>query len=201
VDADLQALFLSEAEMQCRFILYSAQDFDAARKAADLDRTWLAVQGMLSSAANLSKLFWGSGSDPEQSAEIEARRAPLREGVGLSDSSPLKPRSVRNKFEHWDNYLLEWHRQAHRSFSTRGIISGGVGSRLIQWPGGVEPKHFGLLDPDTGAVTFWNNSTSLPALAQEAQALLPRIEQRQHVLFSERARQSGGGQEQSSPDG
>ena len=80
---------------EARRALQRLRDFDVP------GRTWFAVQGVLTAAANLSKLLWGSGDKPG----AQASRAPLRSSVGVTNDSPLRSPKVRNHFEHIDERI------------------------------------------------------------------------------------------------
>lgn len=64
------------------------------------------VQYGLQHAAALSRyLFPAFQRDHVQAALVQARGKKLREEFSVADSSPLSDRSLRNAFEHFDEYL------------------------------------------------------------------------------------------------
>ena len=86
----MQSVFLAELGMQCRFVVRGASHLDRAmaqvRAVAPVDATteiWLALQTILVSAANMSRLLCGSGG------RHEVNRGPARtdRGRGLVASS------------------------------------------------------------------------------------------------------------------
>src|SRR5438105_3747627 len=90
-------IFLSEIETQCQFVQLAANELDSLLKApvglaqpADTKRIWNALQTILVSAANISKLLWGSKSEDEEP------RKPVRDAIGIDDRSPLRSKRVRN---------------------------------------------------------------------------------------------------------
>ena len=124
-------------EIQCHFIVLSAdeyaritqlaldhragveaakarQDFEWVRNNRRMDhheeihRLWLALQGIVVAAANVSKLLWGSGRDTAKTAR---QRKPLRDALGVTESSPLKDVTLRNQFEHYDEKLEKWSKE------------------------------------------------------------------------------------------
>jgi hypothetical protein len=104
VDEYLLEIFQDELHTQCQFIVIGARLANAnlgpPGTKGNLRAVWFALQGLLVAASNASKLLWGSRQEPL----LEARR-PLRESVGVDDSSPLSSRRVRNDFEHFDERL------------------------------------------------------------------------------------------------
>jgi len=69
-------IFQSELEIQCEFVLLGAVQVNAAGPARQVGQVWFGLQGILVSAANASKLLWGSRKEKV----FEARRS-LRESV------------------------------------------------------------------------------------------------------------------------
>lgn len=120
--------------------------------------TWFALQTILTAAANISKLLWGKDDDSAR------ERQALRESLNVDDTSCLKPRRVRNMFEHIDEYIIEWYEKQGGSYVGRNIGSGAV------HPPGQTPhqRQFGNYDPDTGIVTFWTRPVSIPEIIAEA---------------------------------
>src|SRR2546428_224252 len=91
-------VFVREVVWQCKFVRFAADDVEASLAADDRDRCWFALLGLLTAAANISKLLWGS----------HPRRADLRALLGVEDDSPLRVRKLRNDLEHFDERLDEW---------------------------------------------------------------------------------------------
>jgi hypothetical protein len=154
---------ISADEDEQEFILRAEKIRSATKEERALDlsrRTWFALQAILSAAANLSKLLWGSGRNPE----AEERRAALRESLEVGDDSPLKSPRVRNQFEHIDEKLdgLEG-----RPYAGRTI--GPIDSPFLDVG---EPKfRFGHWDPETGVVTFWDYSISILEIVAEVERI------------------------------
>jgi hypothetical protein len=114
----IQDVFAREVIRQCEFTLRAAhylnhallEDDKAAREGRQRDRgaAWYAVQGFLTSAANVSKLFWPTPPKKGQKPKIEGRGEALRKLFEIGDDSPLAFRDVRNHFEHFDERLETW---------------------------------------------------------------------------------------------
>jgi hypothetical protein len=110
MDERLTLVFLREIQTQCEIVELAAVFLEHAIEHGPTpggDPTtiiWMPLQTILSAASNVSKLCWGSGRKKER-AEVSARRAPLREQLGLTDASPLSPAHVRNPFERLDRRL------------------------------------------------------------------------------------------------
>lgn len=97
-------------------------------------------------------------------------RADLRESLNVDDDSPVRPRTIRNHFEHFD----EWISVAAKSgfFIDSNI---GAKERLIVIDGAPAPDQLYLrhYDPDTDTVTFWDDAIALGPVVAE----LERLEQ------------------------
>ena len=110
MNAYAHLLFLFEIETQTRFALRAARNLNRALREGRSESFWYAAQSFIVASANVSKLLWGT---PRSSLD----RRELRELLGVSDSSPLHSRLLRNHFEHFDERI-------ERSLSaTRGELN------------------------------------------------------------------------------
>jgi hypothetical protein len=128
-------------------------------------RIWMALQTIASSAANLSKLFWGS-----QGKRENARR-PLRESLNVPEDSCLQSTDLRNSFEHFDERI----ERRFADTEVRGFIGRNIGPPMFISTDGapLEPKwRFGEFDPDTGQLIFWTKSINVFDVAAEARRIL-----------------------------
>jgi len=87
-----------QVELQCKAVVSAAAELDDALQLQhpDIDGVFIALQGILVAAANLSKLLWGSAG------RKAVERTRLRDSLGVPDDSPLKDPELRNDFEHFD---------------------------------------------------------------------------------------------------
>jgi hypothetical protein len=164
MDEDLLKIFEQETLLLCelaasgREVLRRIEE-DSARgeEGGAGNRTYLALLGIVGTAANVAKMLWGS-----RGPEVEAEREPLRQAAGVTDESPLKRRGIRNGFEHLDERLMDWHRRHpdQKNYAMR-TFHGKDG----------QPKApvdaFGSYDRETGELVFWGESISIPALIAE----------------------------------
>jgi hypothetical protein len=63
MDEFVLRIFQSEVERQSRVIRLAALDLERALTDKDGKRCWMALQTLLSAAANVSKLLWGTSKD------------------------------------------------------------------------------------------------------------------------------------------
>jgi len=131
----------------------------------DQTNIWPSVTALLVAAANMSKLMWG------QAGKLAAERKPLRDSIGVEDTSPLRQTSMRNHYEHFDERLDEWwknskqHNIADRLIGPMGMI------------GGIDPlDSFRQYDPTTGDLIFWGDRFNILKITEEALRLLPALE-------------------------
>jgi hypothetical protein len=169
VDKHVLSIFQFEVEFQCKCVLAAADMVDAQLAAGNGDGVWFALQSLLIAAANLSKLFWGSGGSREDA------RLDLRQSVGVEDDSPLRDPKLRNDFEHFDERVEDWFGTSQRhNFMGRNI---GPHSAVV----GIDEKdRFQWYDPSTGVVTFWTRSVALPLLMAEVRRILPVVQRQLH---------------------
>lgn len=142
------------------------------------------LQTIVVSAANLSKIFWGSGGSKEED------RKPLRELLEVSDDSPLRDPDLRNDFEHFDERLERWIESPGR---------GGYVGRNVSYsfpPGAIHfdrPEgrfhHYEGMD---GVLSFWEHEVSVPAIADEAARILERCERLTELELEEQRRKTSG---------
>lgn len=161
MDSHELMVFKTELKSQCELASIAGTDIRDAT--GDTHRLWFALQGLLGAAGNASKLLWGSGRNAAEQATISERRKPLRDFVDVGDDSPLKPRQVRNAFEHWDERIKDW----LAAGDVKVYASRNVGPTNAIMVGGMPPRHFGNYDPDSGVLTFWEESVSVPELLEE----------------------------------
>ena len=106
MDEMLIQLFQSQIKVQCEFALRAVEDINEGLK-SDGERLFHGLQAFVVCAGNISAALWGVGKNQK---EATPRRAPLRESLGVTESSKLAPSSrwIRNSYEHFDERLDTW---------------------------------------------------------------------------------------------
>ena len=160
-------IFHGEIGTQCEFVLLASkaltQDLERTRplpKDSIVDHgtmIWFWLQAILVSAANISKLLWGS-------EEADAPRADLRASLEVTDASPIRPKRVRNAFEHFDEFI---EKMPNTIYIGRNI--GPPSSVVISAE--VPNTRFGWFDPATGDVTFWDRTANLVEVINEIERI------------------------------
>jgi hypothetical protein len=135
-------------------------------KAAATDRLWYAVQAFLVAAGNVSKLLW-----PSDKPLLPKRGPELRASLQVEEDSPLKPRTFRNHFEHFDARIEEWAVSSeHRVF-----IDSNIGPVDRMNFSGAEPgDYLRNFDPSDFTVTFRGDRYCLPPIADAIEWLWPK---------------------------
>jgi len=136
---------------------------------------WFAIQSILVSASNISKLLWGSPSHRRAQADIEADRQALRLSLRATKKSPLRSRAVRNGFEHIDEEL----ERLGKPGAPKVYVSRNIGRvRAIKVAQASAREWYGHYDPETGRVTFLGRrSASIPRLIGEVERIYPIVEE------------------------
>lgn len=151
-----------QVDLQCKAVAGATAELDRALPNRDVDGIFIALQGILVAAANLSKLLWSSGG------RKEAERTRLRESLGVADDSPLRDPDLRNDFEHFDERVERWFQSStHRNYVGRFV---GPYSAVAGFATGDRFQHF---DPESGVVTFWDHSVQLKDVLAEVKRILP----------------------------
>jgi hypothetical protein len=126
------------------------------------DVFWASVQSCLTAVANISKACWG------EEGEHRKERKPLRQSLGIKKDNPLKPLSMRNNFEHFDEQIDEWFSKSKNRIHVDRII--GPATMI----GGVSRKDmFRVFDPTTAEVVFWGERYPLKTIMDEVTRLYP----------------------------
>jgi hypothetical protein len=167
MDWNLQRFFLLEISLQARFVELGSEALDRAladETSVGTTDIWLALQTIVVSSANLSKMLWGS------SGKKAAERAEIRDSLGLKDDSCLNSVDLRNDFEHIDERMERFAKEGGSHF----VIGRNVGGPPHAW-GDTKAgnRSFGHYDPDSGLVWFWENDLSVPCLVAEAGKIRP----------------------------
>jgi len=166
MDLMLLRLFQKETLEQCRYILIAVDQLDRQISNQSYDDVfWREVQNFVVSTANVSKLLWGQGG------RFASERVPLRESIEVEDSSPLRPTTMRNHFEHIDQRLDKWWAEStNHNIANRNV---GPPSMIV---GLQDIELFRAYDPSTGAVKFWGDTYNLKEIAEEVNRIYPLLQ-------------------------
>jgi hypothetical protein len=164
MDDHLMSIFKLELKYQCELAQAANRQLDDALRSGDSDGRWVALQAILAIAGNAAKLLWGSG----RQVKVEQERGDLRTIAGVSEGSPLKSRSVRNAFEHFDEFIVKWHEKGDTDvYASRHI------GQSEEWP--PHSARFGHFNPVTGVITFLDRSASIPDLMAEFDRIYAKL--------------------------
>ena len=165
MDPMLLQTFQIQVELQCRFMVYAANDVSVGLKRRDSKFIFYALQNFLNAGANISKLLWGQGG------KFERKRKALRDSICVDNNSPLRQVTMRNNFEHFDDRLDKWWKQSKRhNYFDLNLMSR---TAII---GADEIDRFRAFDPSSSTLTFWSQDFNLKELMDEVQKILPRLE-------------------------
>jgi hypothetical protein len=164
----LRGVFVLQIAFQCRAITLASRGIDAAiarlnagdaDRAEAMDELWYSVQALLNAAANISKACWG------QSGSLTKERKPIRQALGIKETSPIRSTGMRNNFDHFDERIDKWWAES----KNHNFADQNVGSVH-----GLDPlDSFRALDPTTLEVIFWGKRYDLRQIVAEAQRLEP----------------------------
>jgi hypothetical protein len=162
MDTLLLRVHQKQIEHQCRAGIMALDLAQKALSSRDQEEFWASIQNALSAAANIAKSLWGQGG------KLAQEREPLRQSLGISDSSPLSSTDLRNHLEHYDERLDRWYRTSQRRNHADYLI--GPASMIAGTEATDIFRHF---DPSTGDVIFWIENYSIPPLGRALAELLP----------------------------
>ena len=164
MDTMLLRMFQTQVVAQCEFVLYAASDLNESVKQGDSRRTFFAIQNLLSSSANISKVLWG------ENQTLSEERKPVRDSIGVTESSPLKSRAMRNNYDHFDERLDGWYKESvNHAFTDlnvmpRSAISSVDVIDIFRW-----------FDPKTTDVIFWSQDLNIQEIVNEVNRILPLV--------------------------
>src|SRR5437016_7697390 len=101
----LLRLFQTQVALQCSGVLRAGAALNAFLQGPpqpNQDAFWLAMQNLLTCAANVSKACWGAEK------RYVKEREPLRRSLKINSKSPFYNVWLRNRFEHFDEALDRW---------------------------------------------------------------------------------------------
>ena len=94
MDLMLLRMFQQETLAQCSYVLIAANQINQLTSTGSYDDAfWREVQTFVVSTGNISKLLWG------QRGKLATERKPLRDSIGVKESSPLRRTTLRNDFD------------------------------------------------------------------------------------------------------
>jgi hypothetical protein len=166
MDIFLLRVFQSQVALQCQFLLAAANEVNVALKERNTERTFYALQNLLNAGANISKALWGAGG------KFADQRKPLRDSIGIDDSSPLREVTMRNNFEHFDERLDRWWKES-KHHNHMDLIIGPAATTIV---GHEETDKFRHFDPTTCNMVFWGQEFNLQTIVTEVQKILPKLQ-------------------------
>jgi hypothetical protein len=137
-----------------------------ALEAREHKRVWFSIHALLSAAGNASKLLWPSrdcGTTPQRWKLIEKRRRALCALLSVKNSSPLRSRTFRNHFEHFDSRLDSWIEDTGGQIYV-DLNIGPRGNLIHGFPPERFLRHF---DPEPYVLTFQDRGLPLRPLIDE----------------------------------
>lgn len=166
MDTMLLRCFQRQVADNCKMALHGARVINQGLQAGEQDAVWVGVPILLTGAANAAKAFWG------QKGNLADQRAPLRQSLGVNDTSPLKDVDMRNNFEHYDERLDRWWADSPEHNAV---------DRMIGPPEAIEGvedlDRFRVYDNTTNDIVFWGERFNVQAIVTELDRILPIAEQ------------------------
>ncbi len=108
MEKNKRVMFALHIMRQCDFALSALSEMELFLQTPNnnINPFWYYVDMFLLSTGNISKAFWPSAArDTKYNELVEQRGKELREMFKISEDSPLRARSVRNDFEHYDERI------------------------------------------------------------------------------------------------
>ncbi|MCB0324024.1 MAG: hypothetical protein KDD69_10635 [Bdellovibrionales bacterium] len=171
----LHPMYFLALEAQCTAFQIAFAELEdlLANKHRDIDLIWSRIFSLLTAGANISKFLWPSKPQAEMRGKL------LREYLSVPVDSPLKDRSIRNDFEHFDERLDTFVTQERAN-----IFDGGVGPRAA-FPCS-ESELFRHFDPETWQCIYQGRSYPLRPVIRAVITLREEIERTKYDMVMTR---------------
>jgi hypothetical protein len=177
MDLMLLRTFQRQTALQCKYLLVAAAEINVALKERNIERVFYGLQNFLNAGANISKSLWGGGG------RLATERKPLRDSIGVDDTSPLREVTMRNNFEHLDERLDRWWKES-KAHNHIDLIVGPKNTIA----GAAETDKFRHFDPTTTDLVFWGQEFNLQQIVTEVQRILPKLEEEANKPHWEKAK-------------
>jgi hypothetical protein len=179
MDDHVLRVFQSEVRRQCSFAKIALADLDRALRRNDGDRVFFSIQACLAAIANLSKLLWPSEN---QKVRLPDRGPELRKSLDIDEKSPLRDRTFRNHFEHFDERLEKW----AATSETRNIVEALIGPYTSV--GGVAPEdRMRSFDPEKMELVVRGELYEFKPVLSALTALCERVDEIKSATFGQSA--------------
>lgn len=161
MDDYIQHLYLGELQKQCEFIFFAVEQINTYLKNNDTKKFWFAIQSFLTSNANISKLLFPI-------KETNVRGQELRVLLEIEETSPLRPRDMRNHFEHFDERLDKFINESRN----RNYVDSNIGPKNQFQINAIFQRHF---DTQTNILSFQNDEFYMQLIVNEIEKLYEKI--------------------------
>jgi len=163
---------LAKDDMETNLRGHFKRGMTPAESIAQSDRFWYSVDAFLMATGNISKVFWPPrGGKLKDEAERNMKRGKgLRDILGVADDSILGNRTLRNRFEHFDQDLDRW--LAAEGRTPVVVLSAIQPSFQIELTEAMVPaKTFRSFDPYAWALYCMGDSLPLRKVAEAISSL------------------------------
>jgi hypothetical protein len=161
-------IYLTEVFEQCNYALYAMASLRFALNTQNIKLIFYSVHSFLNHIGNVSKLFWPHPQDIKKMEKDYRRDIELKRILEIPENSPLKDKTFRNHFEHYDSRLDDWVRTSKRHNIARNCV--GPKDRMF---GGIESDDiFELFDPTNFILYFRGEVYDLLSTENEILILL-----------------------------
>jgi hypothetical protein len=183
----VESIYLEELKTQCEWALAAVHGLNqslASKEAKSIADFFRQAAALLQHAGLASKLLWPPGSPIGfKNKRAKSRSRHLRGTLGIEDSHPLKNRSLRDHFEHYDERLDDWLVNSPNHIFVNNVI----GPRTIIGGNVVKDQDIiKLFNPATKELVFRGEPYNVQELVDAVSDVLRRVVERLQVIEHER---------------
>jgi hypothetical protein len=151
------------------------------------------AQGFLTNAAAVSRILWPPRvHDPNGNTVAKSRGLHLRTVLGIDDNHPLRTRTLRDHFEHFDERLDRWSQETTHG----GIVDLHIGpTAVIGGPAIGKTDFLRVYEPDRKIFIFRGDEFDIQQLVtgleQLKAAVIARMETLRQATVQQRVAPEG----------
>ena len=183
MDKHLESIYLGQAQLEFNACFTALDAFNSAISGATEDDPFVHAMTFVHRAAAASRIFWPPGGRRGNSQRSKDRGDHLLASLDINDNHPIKSRTLRDHFEHFDERLDEWAEVSQN----RNIVGRLLGSRSLIGGDGIADTDIILhYDPTTKIFAFRGEKFDLQELASGISDLSSKVQTRLSDIDNQR---------------
>ena len=184
----VESIYLEELQTQCEWALAAVNGLNQCLTGGGAESTanfFRFAAAVLQHAGLASKLLWPPGSPVGfKNKRAKARAQHLRASLKIDEHHPLKNRSLRDHFEHYDERLDDWLANSPNHIFVNNVIGprSVIGGNVVQ-----DHEIIKLFNPHTKELVFRGSAYNVQQIVDAVQDVrtraMSRLEDLERLRF------------------